>query len=111
MREMKDSGIEWIGEIPKEWATKRLKAVLCERTEINNIYKGTVKKADIPAATQLFTTDWVVRYMVDNSLGRYWIERNPQSKLADKLDFFVTPKDGKGDDAPCRRMLKTEPSR
>lgn len=63
--------------------------------EIINIYKGTVKKADIPAATQLFTTDWVVRYMVDNSLGRYWIERNPESKLAEKLEFFVTPKDGK----------------
>lgn len=63
--------------------------------EIINIYKGTIKKADIPAATQLFTTDWVVRYMVDNSLGRYWIERNPNSKLAEKLDFFVTPKYGK----------------
>lgn len=63
--------------------------------EIINIYKGTIKKEDIPAATQLFTTDWVVRYMVDNSLGRYWIERNPQSKLAEKLDFFVTPKNGK----------------
>lgn len=62
--------------------------------EIVNIYKGKVKKADIPAATQLFTTDWVVRYMVDNSLGRYWIERNPQSKLAEKLEFFVTPKNG-----------------
>ena len=62
--------------------------------EIVNIYKGTIKKDDIPAATQLFTTDWVVRYMVDNSLGRYWIERNPQSKLAEKLDFFVTPKNG-----------------
>lgn len=62
--------------------------------EIINIYKGTIKKDDIPAATQLFTTDWVVRYMVDNSLGRYWIERNPQSKLAEKLEFFVTPKNG-----------------
>lgn len=62
--------------------------------QIINIYKGTVKKEDIPAATQLFTTDWVVRYMVDNSLGRYWIERNPDSKLAEKLQFFVTPKDG-----------------
>ncbi|MBQ7759007.1 MAG: restriction endonuclease, partial [Anaerotignum sp.] len=60
--------------------------------EIINIYKGTVKKADIPAATQLFTTDWVVRYMVDNSLGRYWIERNPESNLHEKLDFFVKPK-------------------
>lgn len=62
--------------------------------EIVNIYKDTVKKEDIPAATQLFTTDWVVKYMVDNSLGRYWIERNPQSRLADKLQLFVTPKDG-----------------
>ena len=64
------------------------------KNEVINIYKGTIKKEDIPAATQLFTTDWVVRYMVDNSLGRYWIERNPQSKLKDKLEYFVTPKDG-----------------
>ena len=62
--------------------------------QIVNIYKGTVKKEDIPAATQLFTTDWVVRYMVDNSLGRYWIERNPESKLREKLAFFVMPKSG-----------------
>lgn len=63
--------------------------------EIVNIYKGTVKTEDIPAATQLFTTDWVVRYMVDNSLGRYWIERNPQSELKDKLKYFALPKDQK----------------
>lgn len=62
------------------------------KNEVINIYKGTVKKEDIPAATQLFTTDWVVRYMVDNSLGRYWIERHPESKLAEKLEFFATPK-------------------
>ena len=65
-----------------------------QKNEVINIYKGTVKKEDIPAATQLFTTDWVVRYMVDNSLGRYWIERHPESKLAEKLEFFVTPKNG-----------------
>lgn len=64
------------------------------KNEVINIYKGTVKKEDIPAATQLFTTDWVVCYMVDNSLGRYWIERHPESKLAEKLEFLVTPKDG-----------------
>lgn len=64
------------------------------KNEVINIYKGTVKKEDIPAATQLFTTDWVVRYMVDNSLGRYWIERHPESTLSEKLAFLVTPKDG-----------------
>lgn len=64
------------------------------KNEVINIYKGTVKKEDIPAATQLFTTDWVVRYMVDNSLGRYWIEGHPESRLSEKLKFFVTPKNG-----------------
>ena len=62
---------------------------------IDPIHSSSTKKEDIPAATQLFTTDWVVRYMVDNSLGRYWIERHPESTLAEKLEFFVTPKDGK----------------
>lgn len=61
---------------------------------IDPIHGKTIKKEDIPAATQLFTTDWVVRYMVDNSLGRYWIERHPESKLAEKLEFFVAPKSG-----------------
>lgn len=82
-----DGQVEIIGWMYQYYISKK-------HDEIVNIYKGTVKKADIPAATQLFTTDWVVRYMVDNSLGRYWIERNPQSKLAEKLEFFVTPKNG-----------------
>lgn len=62
--------------------------------QVVNILKGTVSKKDIPAATQLWTTDWVVRYMVDNSLGRYWIERNPNSSLKDKLQYLATAKDG-----------------
>ena len=64
------------------------------RNEVVNIYKGNVKKEDIPSATQLFTTDWIVKYMVDNSLGRYWIERNPNSNLKNELKYFVTPKNG-----------------
>lgn len=62
--------------------------------QVINILKGTVSKRDIPAATQLWTTDWVVRYMVENSLGRYWIERNPNSPLKDKLKYLATAKDG-----------------
>lgn len=64
------------------------------KNEVINIYKGNVAKEDIPAATQLFTPDWVVRYIVDNSLGKYWIERNTDSDLKDKLEFFVMPKNG-----------------
>lgn len=62
--------------------------------EVINLTKSKVSKNDIPAATELFTTDWVVRYMVDNSLGRYWIERNPNSELRSKLKFLATGKDG-----------------
>ena len=61
---------------------------------VDPLHGKVVAKEDIPAATQLFTTDWVVRYILDNSLGRYWIERHPDSKLAEKLTYFVTPKDG-----------------
>ncbi|WP_370005952.1 BREX-1 system adenine-specific DNA-methyltransferase PglX [Methanothermobacter sp. KEPCO 2] len=59
------------------------------KDQVINIYKGTVKKDDIPAATQLFTPEWIVKYMVDNSLGRYWMERNPNSKLKEKLEYYL----------------------
>ena len=61
---------------------------------IKVIGKKSIKAQDIPAATQLFTTDWVVRYIIDNSVGRYWIERNPESNLKNELEYFVRPKDG-----------------
>ena len=63
-----------------------------KKNEIVGMNKGTISKEDIPIATQIFTTDWVVKYMIQNSLGKYWIERNPDSKLKDKLEYFVTPK-------------------
>ena len=67
------------------------------KNEVINISnKSAVNKEDIPAATQLFTTDWVVRYIIDNSLGRYWIERNPDSSLKVELEYYITPKDETG---------------
>ncbi len=54
-----------------------------------NITGGPVTKSEIPAATQLFTTDWVVRYMVDNSLGKYWLERHPNSQLRQSLEYLL----------------------
>lgn len=56
---------------------------------VNITGKKAVKKQDIPAATQLFTTDWVVRYMVENSLGKYYLERNADSKLADEFEYLL----------------------
>lgn len=91
-KEKKDSGestnaITMIGWLYQYYISER-------HNQVINILKGTVKKEDIPAATELFTTDWVVRYMVDNSLGRYWLERNPNSKLKNELKYLATGKDG-----------------
>lgn len=63
------------------------------KNEVINLYGGRVKNEDVPAATQFFTTDWIVRYMVDNSLGKYWLERNPQSFLKEKLKFYLNNDD------------------
>lgn len=49
-----------------------------------------ISKENIPAATQLFTPDWIVRYMVENSLGRLWLEGHPN----DKVKFIVDEREG-----------------
>lgn len=48
-----------------------------------------IKKEDIPAATQLFTPDWIVRYMVENSLGRLWIEGHPNENLKGQWKYYL----------------------
>lgn len=48
-----------------------------------------VSKENIPAATQLFTPDWIVRYMVENSLGRLWIEGHPDDELKANWKYYL----------------------
>jgi type II restriction/modification system DNA methylase subunit YeeA len=50
-----------------------------------------VKSEDIPAATQLFTPNWIVQYLVQNSVGRLWLMANPQSTLAQQWPYYITP--------------------
>lgn len=45
--------------------------------------------ADIPAATQLFTPNWIVRYMAENSLGRLWMLNNPNSVLKNSMEYYI----------------------
>ena len=45
----------------------------------------------IGPATQLFTPDWIVRYMVQNSLGRLWMLNNPASPLRDEMEYYIEP--------------------
>ncbi|HHP0448211.1 TPA: BREX-1 system adenine-specific DNA-methyltransferase PglX [Vibrio harveyi] len=50
-----------------------------------------VKREDIPAATQLFTPNWIVKYLVQNSLGRQWLATYPDSELKQKMEYYITP--------------------
>ncbi|MBZ7411072.1 BREX-1 system adenine-specific DNA-methyltransferase PglX, partial [Klebsiella grimontii] len=50
-----------------------------------------VKSEDIPAATQLFTPNWIVQYLVQNSVGRQWLQTYPDSPLKGKMDYYIEP--------------------
>ncbi|OAN44502.1 BREX-1 system adenine-specific DNA-methyltransferase PglX [Magnetospirillum moscoviense] len=50
-----------------------------------------VKSEDIPAATQLFTPNWIVKYMVQNTLGAKWLATYPQSGIRAKMEFYIEP--------------------
>ena len=52
---------------------------------------------EIPAATQLFTPHWIVRYLVENSLGRLWMLNRPTSRLVDQMQYYIAPVDGETD--------------
>lgn len=51
--------------------------------------KAKITKEEIPAVTQLFTPDWIVRYMVENSLGRMWVEGHPDDELKSKWKYYL----------------------
>ena len=60
--------------------------------DVINFTGKVIKKDQIPAATQLFTPDWIVRYMVDNSLGKYYLERHPDSSIKSELKYLLPGK-------------------
>ncbi|OZG57433.1 Methyltransferase domain-containing protein [Bifidobacterium myosotis] len=47
--------------------------------------------AEIPAATQLFTPDWIVKYLVQNTVGRLWAQSHPESRLHESWEYYIEP--------------------
>ena len=62
--------------------------------------KGGLKSDEQAAATQLFTPHWVVRYMVENSLGRIWMTLHPESRLIDDMPYYIQTPEGQTDTIP-----------
>lgn len=64
---------------------------IAERRADINASKKKRAASDIAPATQLFTPKWVVRYLVDNSLGRLWMLNNPTSSLVEHMEYYIAP--------------------
>lgn len=73
--------VEIIGWLYQFYISEKKDAVMAR--------KKAVPKEDIPAVTQLFTPHWIVKYMVENSLGKLWMHNHPESRLIEKMDYYV----------------------
>ena len=69
-----------------------------------------ISKERIPAATQLFTPDWIVRYMVENSLGRLWVESHPNDELRNGWQYYLDEAEQEPEGAANRRWDKLRPT-
>lgn len=68
--------------------------------EKNKSRRGGLKSDEQAAATQLFTPHWIVRYMVENSLGRIWMTLHPESELIKEMPYYIAPVEGQVDVIP-----------
>ena len=105
MRLLAPAGILNEGSV-LERITQGMDAETCQSVEVlgwlyqfyiaeqHDEFYGSKRKAaaeDIPAATQLFTPRWIVRYLVENSLGRLWMLNNSGSALAERMEYYIAP--------------------
>ena len=86
-----------VADIPEElWRNREILGWMYQyyNSEIKQAFLDSKKKAaieDIGPATQVFTPDWIVRYMVENTLGRLWMLNHPGSGLRDSMPFYIAP--------------------
>jgi len=78
--------VEVIGWIYQDYIAPRKEKVFKDLKK--NI---KISKENIPAATQLFTPHWIVRYLVENSLGRLWMLNRPHSRLFEQMEYYIKP--------------------
>lgn len=70
--------------------------ISARKQEINES-KAKIDKDTLAPVTQLFTPHWVVRYLVENTLGKQWLRAHPDSALREKFEYLVTPAEGQAD--------------
>ena len=84
-----------VDDIPKEnWQDVEIIGWLYQfyiSEKKDKVIGKVVKSEDIPAATQLFTPNWIVQYLVQNSLGRHWLMTYPDSTLKQQMQYYIEP--------------------
>jgi len=84
-----------VNEIPEdEWQEVEIIGWLYQfyiSEKKDQVIGKVVKSEDIPAATQLFTPNWIVKYMVQNTLGRQWMATYPNSPLKQQMEYYIEP--------------------
>lgn len=86
-----------VADIPEEaWGDVEVLGWMYQfyNSELKDAFFKSKRKAaveDLAPATQLFTPDWIVRYMVENSLGRLWMLNNPGSRLREDMAYYIEP--------------------
>ncbi|MCI9261626.1 BREX-1 system adenine-specific DNA-methyltransferase PglX [uncultured Adlercreutzia sp.] len=100
-------GVEIVGWMYQYYVSERKDEVFA------SFKKGKKAEADaIAPATQLFTPDWIVQYLTQNSLGRLWLQSHPESSLADQMAYFIPDELGaeEGETAEAIAPAAAEPS-
>lgn len=80
------------------------------KTEVMNGFNKSKKAGadEIPAATQLFTPDWIVKYLVQNTVGRLWVQNHPDCQLVKDWEYYIQPEDDKNDQSDFLRINSPE---
>ena len=99
-----ENGVEIIGWLYQFYISERKDEVIGAKSKI--------AARDIPAATQLFTPHWIVRYMVENSLGRLWLESHPESGLRSVMKYYLEspPEEAPHPLTPASHALRSTPT-
>jgi hypothetical protein len=96
-------GVQIIGWLYQYYNTEPKQAVF------DGLKKNVkITRENIPAATQLFTPDWIVRYMVENSLGRLWLQSHPDSPLKVNWKYYLDEAEQTPEVAERLRVIHTE---
>jgi SAM-dependent methyltransferase len=84
-----------VNEVPEEeWQEVEILGWLYQfyiSEKKDQVIGKVVKSEDIPAATQLFTPNWIVKYMVQNTIGRMWLATYPDSPLKKQMEYYIEP--------------------